>query len=297
MPGAVKAQTHGDITTVGGIAGGLASCAASLFTWGFGIPLQVSIILHTGGAWAMSREGSPSRYVTDMDTGVLAPIPVLSPPSVSSDDRIDVANIAAANALIKDIVQAVATLRTMNTTLNRLFTARSQGDSSNAALQKSYYTSTLIPALQAATLSADSNVHLVLNNFSDTTMTAAQAQSCVDDFTQNGFPAEELVIFQQLNASSCEMQKGLMVLGVPDLSTQPSYSLSVDVLENVGLLMQSTGPYALAINLDPAEIVSVSDLCASPSVPSLDGWALAVIATLVILTAAAILPRRASDAS
>ena len=48
---------------------------------------------------------------------------------------------------------------------------------------------------------------------------------------------------------------------------------------------------------DPGEIVSVSDLCASPSVPSLDGWALVVIATLVILTAAAILPRRVSDGS
>ena len=142
------------------------------------------------------------------------------------------------------------------------------------------------------TTSAESNVHVVLTNFSDTTMTAAQAQSCVDDFTQNGFPAEELVIFQQLDASSCEMQKGLMLLSVPDLSAQASYSLSVDVLENVELLMQSTLPYALGINLDPAEIVAVSDLCASTSVPSLDGWAVAVIATLVVLTAVAILRSR-----
>lgn len=291
-PGAAKAQTHGDITTVGGIAGGLASCAASLFTWGFGIPLQVSIILHTGGAWALSREGSPSRYVPDMNTGVLAPVVAPTAPSVSSDDRIDAANIDAANALIKDIVQAVSVLRAMNTTLNRQFTAKSLGDSSNAALQKSYYTSTLIPALQAATTSADSNVHVVLTNFSDTTMTAAQAQSCVDDFTQNGFPAEELVIFEQLDASSCEMQKGLMLLSVPDLSAQASYSLTVDVLENVQLLMQSTVPYALGINLDPAEIVAVSDLCASTSVPLLDGWAVAAIVTLVVLTAAAILRSR-----
>jgi hypothetical protein len=228
-----------------------------------------------------------------MNTSVLAPVATLSAPSVTSDDRIDAANIDEANALIKDTVQAVAIMRAMNTTLNRQFTAKSLGESSNEALQKSHYTTTLIPALQAATVAAESNVHSVLTGFSDTTMTSDQAQNCVDDFTQNGFPAEELVIFQQLGATSCEMQKGLMVLSVPDLSAQASYSLSVDVFENVELLMQSTVPYANAINLDPAEIVVVDDLCAATSVPLFDDWALVAIATLVILTAAAILRNKA----
>lgn len=237
--------THSDVTTVGGIAGGLASVAGTIFTWGFGAFLEASILLHTGAIWAADKV--EVGFIPDPNFNSLAAITVPPAPSIATDNLIDPSDIGAANTLLQNLTQSIGALRSLDTTLNRQYTAASQGEFSAALLQHNYVTTTIIPALQSATSSADANLAEIISGFTDVSLTSTQVQTYVVDVNANGFPQDEINIFNLLQATPMELSAALMTLNFPDFSTQSVYSLQADGLENARLLMQLTVPFAEAV--------------------------------------------------
>lgn len=237
--------THGDISTVGSVSAGLSSVAVLLFSWGFGAPLQASILIHTGLLWAADKV--EVGFIPDQNFDSLAAINVPTAPSIATDNLIAPSDISAANGLLQDLASSIGAIRALDTSLNRQWTAANQGEFSFAVLQSNYINSTIIPSLQTAMNSAEANLAEITSGFTDVNITAAQVESFVADVNANGFPQEEIDVFNLLGATSSEIDAALMTLNFADFSVQPVYSMATDGFQNLQSLVQFTTPFAQSV--------------------------------------------------
>src|SRR5260370_20897851 len=102
------ADLHGDVSTVGAVSAGLASAAVEFFSWGFGTPLEVSILMHTAVAWGADKV--KVGYTPDQNVNQLVAITVPPAPSIASDNLINPSRIRSANALLQDLPHKIAPL-------------------------------------------------------------------------------------------------------------------------------------------------------------------------------------------
>ena len=149
--------------------------------------------------------------------------------------------------MLLNLTQSIGAIRALDITLNRQYTAASEGDFSAAILQHNYATNIIVPALQTATSSANANLVEIISGFTDASLTRTQVETYIADVNANGFPKAEIDIFSLLQATPMELAAALMTLNYPDFSAQSAYSLQTDGLENARLLMQLTVPFAEAV--------------------------------------------------
>jgi hypothetical protein len=251
-PGRAEVTFHQRFVKASGQAATIISSAATYFDFGFGYFLQALIALHGLVVWSVYRtlEGARISYVPDDSHRELVAVEPVPVPALLADSLVSPSGISSGNLLLEALARSVSTLRALDTSLNRLYTAMARGDGEAAERQRAYIADTLLPASERIMAEASAHLAELMLHTVDGTLTLEEVQAYHASQRASGFPAPELPVFRMMEATPCDMMKADMLV----LSAQvdrPEYTLIADGLAPMLEVFQDTTAFLRGIALSP----------------------------------------------
>jgi hypothetical protein len=205
IPSQALAKGKKEVEFWGWWGSGVVSVGASLVTWGFGLPLQGSMLIHVGALHLIDGDPYDPNY-DEVFVPVLHDAPNFDPEGGATQEMAD-----TLNGILDSDALAIDYMRAFRVTQDRFYSARLDGDRDAELLQRAALYDYLDEFSQHSLDAASQSNHLFnLLDASSLTNPLITVQEMTDfwtDISNTGvFPSEEESYFNALDLTALERQ-------------------------------------------------------------------------------------------